>query len=105
MTDTLLVEQSQGYYVLQGDLDRSSVPRWESYALSQLQSFQNIHPNEKVRLDFSGVKHSDTAGLAWLINLLKSCRELGLTLELVNLPETILNLAKISDVDSFLSVE
>ena len=53
----------------------------------------------------SGVTHSDTAGLAWLMNFLKLNQQQNVQIELKNIPESLINLAKISDVDSFLSVQ
>jgi phospholipid transport system transporter-binding protein len=53
----------------------------------------------------SGVSHSDTAGLAWLMNFLKGNQQQNVHFELKNIPESMINLAKISDVDGFLSVQ
>jgi phospholipid transport system transporter-binding protein len=51
------------------------------------------------------VSNSDTAGLAWLMNFLKDSQQQNLHFELKNIPESLIKLAKISDVDSFLSVQ
>jgi phospholipid transport system transporter-binding protein len=56
-------------------------------------------------LDMSGVSNSDTAGLAWLMNFLKGNQLQSVHFELKGIPESLIKLAKISDVDSFLSVQ
>jgi phospholipid transport system transporter-binding protein len=53
----------------------------------------------------SGISHADTAGLAWLINLLKQSRHQNIRFVLKNVPTSLINLAKISDVEGFLSVQ
>lgn len=105
MEELNVVEQSKGYFVLKGDLNRETVPLCKQHILSDLSQFNHTFGDQKAILDMSGVVHSDTAGLAWLINLLRDCKQQNIPLVLKNIPETLVNLAKISDVDGFLSVQ
>jgi phospholipid transport system transporter-binding protein len=101
----MVVAQGKGHFVLQGDLNRNSVPFCKHQTLTELSQFSQTSPDQKAILDMSGIAHTDTAGLAWLINLLRDCKQQNILVGLRNIPETLVNLAKISDVDSFLSVQ
>jgi phospholipid transport system transporter-binding protein len=99
-----MIESPKGYYTLQGELNRNTIAK--SGALATLeQSNQNNSSGDVSTLDMSGVIHSDTAGLAWLINFLKDNQQQDVHFELKNIPESLIKLAKISDVDGFLSVQ
>ena len=100
MTKLVVNESPKGYYTLQGDLNRNTIA--QSDALAMLKNTSN---EDVATLDMSGVSHSDTAGLAWLMNFLKDNQKQNIAFELKNIPESLINLAKISDVDSFLSVQ
>ena len=104
MTKLEIIESPKNYYTLQGKLNRNSIPK--SAALAKFE--QDIQGNSSVNvatLDMSDVTDSDTAGLAWLMNLLKSTRQQDIHFELKHIPESLIKLAKISDVDGFLSVQ
>ena len=107
MTKLKVIESPKDYFTLQGDLNRNTIAK--SDALATLD--QNIQSNQKnsrindYTLDMSGVSNSDTAGLAWLMNFLKDNQQQNFHFELKNIPESLIKLAKISDVDSFLSVQ
>ena len=104
MTKLELIESPKGYYSLQGDLNRNTIAK--SDALAKLtQSNPNNSIEDVCTLDMSGVSHSDTAGLAWLMNFLKDNQQQNVNFVLKNIPKSLIKLAKISDVDSFLSVQ
>lgn len=98
MATLKVVESPKHYYQLLGELSRNTIAKSEALAIIESNS-------QKITLDMSGVTHSDTAGLAWLMNLLKFHQQQNIQMELKNIPESLINLAKISDVDSFLSVQ
>ena len=99
-----MTESPKGYYSLKGELNRNTIAK--PGALATLQQSNKSNPNKHVStLDMSGVSHSDTAGLAWLMNFLKNNQQQNVHFILKNIPESLINLAKISDVDSFLSVQ
>ena len=104
MTKLKVFESPKGYFTLQGELSRNTIAK--SGALSTIQQNNQKSASDDVfTLDMSGVSHSDTAGLAWLMNFLKKNQQQNIHFELKNIPESLIKLAKISDVDSFLSVQ
>ncbi|MFT4807132.1 MAG: phospholipid transport system transporter-binding protein [Paraglaciecola sp.] len=104
MTKLEIVESPKGYFTLKGELNRNTIAK--SKALTTLeQSNQNNSSVDSYTLDMSGVRNSDTAGLAWLMNFLKGNQRQNVHFELKSIPESLIKLAKISDVDSFLSVQ
>jgi phospholipid transport system transporter-binding protein len=99
-----IIESPKGYYSIQGEFNRNTIAK--SDALDRLKkSNQGTLVDDAFTLDMSGVCHSDTAGLAWLMNFLKYNQQQNIQFTLKNIPESLINLAKISDVDSFLSVQ
>lgn len=97
-------ESPKGYFSLQGALNRTTIAK--SDALDMLEKCKKSSVKGKgTILDMSGVNHSDTAGLAWLINFLKNNQLQNIQFELKNIPESLIKLAKISDVEGFLSVQ
>jgi phospholipid transport system transporter-binding protein len=104
VTKLKVIESPKGYYTLQGDLNRNTIAKSDALATLQ-QNNQNSASDDVFTLDMSGVSHSDTAGLAWLMNFLKKNQQQNVNFDLKNIPESLIKLAKISDVDSFLSVQ
>jgi phospholipid transport system transporter-binding protein len=99
VTKLEVIESPKGYFCMQGELNRNTLAK--SDALAKL----TLSKSSGCTLDMSGVNHSDTAGLAWLMNFLKDNQQQKVHFELKNIPESLIKLAKISDVDSFLSVQ
>lgn len=91
-----------GCFLLTGELNRNTVNSCWPKSISDL-----IESNKRQTpvIDLAGIIHADTAGLAWLLNLLRDANEQNITFRLKNVPEMIINLAKISDVDGFLPVQ
>ncbi|WP_088330533.1 STAS domain-containing protein [Lacimicrobium sp. SS2-24] len=74
--------------------------------LSQLESSEGIlWQQAQLKLNLSAVGESDMAGLAWLIDLVSQARQKSVSLELEDVPETLLKLAKISDVQELLPLQ
>lgn len=97
--EPLKVEQpAANKLVFRGDLTRDTVmPVWTQ------QSEHIRHLSEKtIHLDMGAVQQVDTAGLAFVIELAKLCQQLKVTLALHNTPEGLVNLAKLSNVESIL---
>jgi phospholipid transport system transporter-binding protein len=107
MTELDVIESPKGYFTLQGDLNRNTIAKSDALATLEqsIKSNQNNSSDHVLTLDMLGVSNSDTAGLAWLMNFLKDNRKQCAHLKLKNIPESLIKLAKISDVDSFLSVQ
>ena len=100
MEKLIVIESPKSYYSLQGDLNRNTIANSDALAM-----LENTSNKDVATLDMSGVLHSDTAALAWLLNFLKDNQQQNIRFELKNIPESLIKLAKISDVDSFLSVQ
>ena len=58
-----------------------------------------------LQLDMQGVLNADTAGLAWLIHLTKECQDAQVKVSLKEVPSGLINLAKLSNVDSLLPLQ
>lgn len=104
MAELKVVESAKHYYQLVGELNRNTVAKSEALVVLDLLN-QPSAAGQVATLDMLGVTHSDTAGLAWLMNFLKRNHQQNIQFDLKNIPESLINLAKISDVDSFLSVQ
>ena len=104
MTSLEVIELPNGYFTLKGELNRNTIAN--SVALATLEQCNQKNPCvDAYTLDMTGVSNSDTAGLAWLMNFLKCNQQQNTHFELKGIPESLIKLAKISDVDSFLSVQ
>lgn len=90
-----------GHYALQGKLDVSSLRHdWRANRGQKLAPMA-----QKLTLDLAGIDSADSAGLAWLINMVRDCRQDNIQLCLCNMPQSLLKLAKISDVEHFLPLQ
>lgn len=91
MSKLSISQQNNDTIALSGELNRHSVP---SISLPQL-------GNEKqMTIDLKAVTQVDTAGLAWLINLLAQLQRNHITLKLVHLPEQLKKLMQLGHVEN-----
>lgn len=96
-----VLKTSDNQIQLKGILD------WQSVADTLFQireSFKQI-PADIVELELSGLEHADTAGVAGLINASIDCIKDGKQLQLLNAPEIVATLAKISDLEAVLGLQ
>lgn len=94
---TVTIEQyASGCYNIGGDLTFASINADTPIALA---ATDNI-----IKLNFSQVEASDSAGLALIIEWLKSAKARQFTLQLENLPDPILSLAKLSGMETILGL-
>ena len=91
MNSVSVIEQSEHYFVLSGELNRHSV---SSIKLPKVAS------NNQITLDLAQLNQVDTAGLAWLIDTLSQLQRNHISLTLVNLPEQLKKLMKLGDVEN-----
>ena len=84
-------EQSEGYFILSGELNRHSVPSI---------NLPKLAVNSQITLDLEQLNQVDTAGLAWLIDTLSQLQRNHISLKLVNLPEQLKKLMKLGDVEN-----
>lgn len=96
--------ENNGDIVITGHLDRDNLTKnwWECLTNAEQRTLKE---QNNCCFDLANAQRVDSAGLAWLINAIRDGKRQGLSVTLANLPEKLLQLAKISDVDGFLSVE
>ena len=64
-----------------------------------------VSSGTSVNLSMGNVEFGDSAGLAWLVNIVKACKANNITLTISEFPESLLKLAKISDVEQLLPLQ
>ncbi len=91
-----IIGEGAGRFRIEGEVDFKSVMNLLH------QSRVLFRGEERVRLDFSGVERTNSAGLALLIEWIKEARRGSWILELSNLPEGLMAMARICDVESLI---
>lgn len=90
---------NKSYWIVDGDLDFSSVPQaWEE--LRPL-----IVPGGQLNLSLERVKHVNSAALALLLQGMDLARATGCDLQYLRLPDKLVSLAEMSNVDTLLGVK
>lgn len=103
MSGANVTAAANGVFSLSGELSRDTVSDfWPNCRQDLLVASNN---GDAIVLDLAGIQDSDTAGLAWLLNLLRDSKTQNISFAIANLPNTISKLAKISDVDGFLPLQ
>lgn len=91
------VEQVKaGVYKITGILDFSTV----TALLTQIHSVSGV--NEDMTVDFSALERSNSAGLALLLELLADARLQKRKISFSGIPDQLLDLARMSNVDHLL---
>ena len=104
MASQITVSQSdEGTFVLNGDLDMDSVMSCWSTRDRDIKSAKQ--KKQSIRVDMQHVKRVDTSGLAWLVHLAQACHSQKVELCLANVPSGLINLAKLSNVDTILPLQ
>lgn len=87
-----------------GELDRTTITDnlWVTLSAAQ-QSI--VSKAEAVQIDLAKVKRADTSGLAWLINAIRDIPLDAKQVEVTNVPKKLLDLAKLSNADKFISAK
>lgn len=101
--DATVTKQADGRFKITGNLNRKTVMQcWpdQSRAVNELK-------NQKLSLqiDMQGVLNVDTAGLAWLMHLTKECQSAKVDVSLKEVPSGLINLAKLSNVETLLPLQ
>ena len=85
-------------YCLRGTLDFSGVP-------GLLEIGQRIFPDSgTVRLDLGGLDGVNSAGLALLLEWQNAFQRSGRGMKLLNVPATLINIARVSELESILAL-
>ncbi|GAB2687443.1 STAS domain-containing protein [Aliiglaciecola sp. 3_MG-2023] len=98
-----VTSSDNGVFHLKGDLNRETVMKCWPQQKNEIQSSQAN--GSKLKVDFAEVDQVDTAGLAWVMELSKNCQSANVALELLNLPEGLIKLANLSNVNRILSIQ
>lgn len=93
MAKLSLIEQSPGYFTVEGNLTFASIDK------QSLQSFKSLKGIDTICIDLAKVGTTDSAGLALMIEWIKQSRLIRAQLRFKNIPDQLLALAKLSGFD------
>ena len=86
-----IIEQSQGIYAIEGELNMQTVPA----ASIELRNLLPKTEGETFTLDLTSVTRSDSAGVALLVDIMQLAKAAKLTLLFSNLPQQMKDIAGI----------
>ena len=103
MSHLSITGPEKGVLVFSGELNRDTLMHaWNG----REKSLTGLHKqHDTLTVDLSDVSSVDTAGLAFLVNLIGTSKKYRLELKISSPPESLLKLAKISDVTSLLPLQ
>ncbi len=93
MAKLSLIEQTPGYFTVEGNLTFASIDK------HTLQSFKFLKGIETIYIDLAKVGTTDSAGLALMIEWIKQSRTIRAQLRFKNIPDQLMALAKLSGFD------
>ncbi len=93
MTKLTVIHQGAGDFIVNGDLSFATI------GVKTLKSFDFSGITKQICIDLKGVASCDSAGLALMIEWIKYARQHRLHIVFKNIPEQLLNLAKLSGLD------
>lgn len=94
----LNIEQIQtGHYLLSGDLTFATIDK------NTVKTLTFETNGSSINLDLQKINKTDSAGLALILEWIKSARSYGVSIHLLNLPEQLLTIAKLSGLDVILT--
>jgi phospholipid transport system transporter-binding protein len=98
MTEARLTPCGEGRFCLEGVLDFGTVTRLAASGRACLKGDANVD------IDLAGVQAANSAGLALLLEWLDIARERGVKLTYRNLPDSLVRIAAVSNLESLLPV-
>ncbi|OGT94593.1 MAG: hypothetical protein A2298_00745 [Gammaproteobacteria bacterium RIFOXYB2_FULL_38_6] len=115
MTETNSIIESENGFVITGIVDFDTAPAiyMAGCAIIKKKSvtnnFSDNHAQTKddgyIQIDFSKVTQCNSAGLALLINWIRFIRDQKKTCRYVNLPSSLLEIAKVCNLDTILHTD
>lgn len=93
MSQLKIIKQGARHFVIDGDLTFATIDK------QTLKSFSFLKVAKEITVDLSLVANTDSAGLALMIEWIKYSRVHRTHLSFKNIPEQLLNLAKLSGFD------
>jgi anti-sigma B factor antagonist len=88
-------------FLLQGDLDIESSIDFKNFVREKLK----INHYDEVLIDLKEVEYIDSSGLGSLIAVAKDCRLNASKLKLINVPDIVYNVLKLTRLDLIIDVE
>ena len=93
MSKLNIIKQGPRHFVIDGDLTFATIDK------QTLKSFSFLNGSKEVTIDLSRVSSTDSAGLALMIEWIKYTRHHRTQITFKNIPEQLLNLARLSGFD------
>lgn len=93
MTQLNIIAQGAGQFIVDGDLTFSTIDR------KTIQSVAFLTTAKHITIDLGRVVSTDSAGLALMIEWIKYSRQHRTQIIFKNIPDQLLNLAKLSGFD------
>ncbi len=93
MTKLSIIDQGAGRFIVDGDLTFSTIDK------QTVKSFAFLNTSKHITVDLGRVSSTDSAGLALMIEWIKYTRHHRAHIVFKNIPEQLLNLAKLSGFD------
>jgi len=93
VTKLSIIDQGAGHFIIDGDLTFSTIDK------QTVKSFAFLNAAKPVTIDLGRVVCTDSAGLALMIEWIKYTRHHRIQITFKNIPEQLLNLAKLSGFD------
>ena len=103
MPTVKVAKQGENEYQLSGDLNRDTVMDCWKTRDADILALRNKH--NAIQVDLANINNVDTAGLAWIVHLTKFCKLNNFQLSITNTPSSIINLAKLSNLESTLPLQ
>ena len=98
MAEARLTVNSDGCWLLEGELGFASVPAILAHPGA------DITGTAAVEVDLKGVTRADSAGLALLVEWLRESERAGQQIAFVNVPPQLLSIARVCGLDGILSL-
>ena len=95
MSDAAIIADGEGRYTISGELTFTTVPNlWRA-------GFGRVGAGQ-VQMDLSGITRVDSAGIALLIELIRTIRKRGGDVSLEHAPPQLMAIATVSGLDTVL---
>ena len=91
-------------WAVRGELTRYNITQ-DCWSLHVSQVLSQLNKEQPIIIELGAVERVDSAGLAWLINLVRDAKKYGFTVIFNDIPQELNNLAKISDASALLPVQ
>ena len=96
MAEACFTDMGGGHWLLEGELDFTTVPSVLRHAGADMRGVFGI------RVDLKGVTRADSAGLALLVEWLRESDRASLSISFVNVPAQLLSIARVCGLEEIL---